>query len=371
MRITLLAVGAALTIAAPALAGPTFILNDIGGVGAGTQARAGFTAAAALWSSVFSNNVTLDLNVGFQALSSGVLGQTGSASTDVSYANVRSALVKNAATADDRSAVASLAPTLSFITNTLSGGVTNALTHVLENNQASRDTQYLSVNTANQKALGLMPARSAAVDAVITFSSAFKWTFDASQGVAKSTYDFVGIAAHEIGHALGFVSGVDTADAYAQASVSGLDSTAWGTPLDLFRYDTAGGRDWTVGGTPCLSVDGGENCGAGFATGYSKGDHYQASHWKHGYHLGIMDPAIALGQLLSIGPNDLQAFDAIGWNLAAPRANTSRVTWGPVHETPNPESPSNIVTTAVPEPGAITLFGLGIIASAIARRRAK
>ncbi len=207
MRNTLLATAAALTISAPAFAGPTFILNDVGGVGVGTQARAGFTAAAALWSSVFSNKVTIDLNVGFQALGKGVLGQTGSTSNDVSYTNVRSALTRDATSVDDRSAVASLAPTLSFMSNTLSGGVTNATTHILENNQANRDTQYLSANTADQKALGLISAQSATVDASITFSSALKWTFDASQGVAKGTYDFVGIAAHEIGHALGFVSG--------------------------------------------------------------------------------------------------------------------------------------------------------------------
>lgn len=371
MRTKLLAVGGILTLATPALASPTFILNDVGGVGAGTQARAGFAAAAALWSSVFSNNVTIELNVGFQALSKGVLGQTGSTSTNVSYGNLRSALAKDATSSDDRSAVASLAPTLSFLSNTPQGGVTNALTHVLENNQANRDTQYLAVNTADQKALGLVAAQSTAVDASITFSSTFKWTFDASQGVAKGTYDFVGIAAHEIGHALGFVSGVDTADAYAHAGASGLDATAWGSPLDLFRYDMAGARDWTLGGTPCLSVDGGEDCGARFATGYYKGDRYQASHWKHGLHLGIMDPGAAPGTLLGIGPNDLQAFDVIGWNLAPPGTNSNRITWGTVHETPNPETPPNIVATAVPEPGVIALLGLGMACVILGRRWVK
>ncbi len=173
----------------------------------GHSGARGIHAAAALWSSVFSNKVMIDLNVGFQALGKSVLGQTGSTSNDVSYTNVRSALTRDATSVDDRSAVASLAPTLSFMSNTPSGGVTNATTHILENNQANRDTQYLYVNTADQKALGLISAQSATTDASITFSSAFKWTFDASQGVAKGTYDFVGIAAHEIGHALGFVSG--------------------------------------------------------------------------------------------------------------------------------------------------------------------
>jgi hypothetical protein len=53
-----------------------------------------------------------------------------------------------------------------------------------------------------EKALGLVTA-SAAQDASITFSSAFSFDFDRSDGLAGSSSDFV-VSCHEIGHSLGF-----------------------------------------------------------------------------------------------------------------------------------------------------------------------
>ena len=44
--------------------GLTIILNNTGGVEAGTQARAGFEAAAAIWSSILRDPVTIRLDVG-------------------------------------------------------------------------------------------------------------------------------------------------------------------------------------------------------------------------------------------------------------------------------------------------------------------
>lgn len=367
MRTTLITVGAALALSVPALAGPTFVLSDVGGAGAGTQVQTAFATAAGLWSSVFSNNVTVRLEVGFQNLGSGILGETNSNSRDVAYSTFRAALTRGATSADDRSAVASLAPTLSFMSNTPNGGTASATTHVLENNQANRDTQFLSVDTAEQKALGLISATDTRIDATIILNSNTYWTFDATQGVAKG-FDFVGVALHEIGHALGFESGVDVADGYAAGHSSGIQQLVWGTPLDLFRYDPAGVRDWTAGGTPCLSVDGGKDCGAHFSTGESTGDHYQASHWKNERHpLGIMNPSTSPRQKLSIGPNDLQALDVIGWNLAPPGVNTDRITWGSAPQTPNSGTAYNSVAT--PEPDAIALLGLGIGGVTFARRR--
>ena len=359
MRHILLA--ATLLAATPAIAGPTFILHDIGGVGAGTAARAGFEAAAGLWSAAFADNVTVRLDVGFQALGSGILGQTGSSSSDLSYASVRAALGRDAKSAADAFSFASLGSTLAFYDNTATTGLTTAATRTFDAG-GSRDNAYLSVNSAEQKALGLRSSSSAAADASITFSSAFKWTFDPSAGVAKGTYDFVGIAAHEIGHALGFVSGVDTEDYYAHGGFSGLDAIAWATPLDLFRYKS-GARDLTVGGTPCLSVDGGATCGAGFATGYYTGDHRQASHWKDNKGLGIMDPTAAAGERLRISTNDLTAFDVLGWNLAQPSAaSTPTVTWS---ATPHaaPDGAWTIAPEPAPvgEPATLALLGLGAL----------
>lgn len=359
MRIFYVAAAAA-AFCTPAYANPTFILDDIGGVALGSQARAGFAAAAALWSSAFSNNVTIRLDVGFQKLGPGVLGQTSSSSSDIAYSAVRTALQKRSATATERGSAASLAPTLAFESNTVNG-VTTAATHVWDAKSAY-DNQYLSVNTADQRALGLLSNADTTIDASIVFSSAYKWSFTGK--ALPGTFDFIGIAAHEIGHALGFVSGVDTADQYAKFGYGGLDQSAWGTPLDLFRYQN-GKRDWTVGGTPCLSVNGGATCGAAFATGYYTGDRQQASHWLNGKHLGVFNPTASAGATLQISGNDLAALDAIGWNLAATPNPATNIHWGANLGTGATGGFSNIV---VAEPASFALLGLGVAGLARARR---
>lgn len=369
MRVALLVTSGMLLFASSAYASPTFILGDLGGVGLGTQARAGFEAAAAMWSSEFTNNVTIRLNVGFEKLGSGILGVTGSASSKVSYDAVRNAMGQGATSADDQSAYASLAPTLSFQSNSVPGQTASTAMHVLENNQANGDTQALWVTNANQKALGLRADTATSVDASIIFNSAYHYTFDASNGFVRGSFDFVGLAEHEIAHALGFVSGVDTADVYMEIGLAGLQTHAWGSPLDLFRYQN-GVRDWTVGGDPCLSVDSGQTCGGRFSTGEYNGDHRQASHWRSGLHLGILNPSLSTGPSPKISANDLQALDVIGWNLSGQAsAANGKVSWasrpnGPPAGTWSKENE----TVNVAEPGVAGLFALAATA-ALRRRR--
>ena len=46
------------------------------------------------------------------------------------------------------------------------------------------------------------------------------------------------------------------------------------------------------------------------------GDGAQASHWKDGLGIGIMDPTFGPGELGLLTFADLRAFDVIGWDLA-------------------------------------------------------
>jgi hypothetical protein len=363
-----------------ALAGPTFILNDTGGVGAGTAARAGFQAAAALWASQFTNNVTVRLDVGFRTLGSGILGSTSSSKSDVAYSAVRSSLVTRASTPFEAAAAATLAPTLSFLSNEAGNCATNvgrvAATPTSRTLDAdnTRDNAYLSVTTANQKALGLR-ADTGQRDGAISFNSAYNWDFNRADGVTTGMFDFVGAAAHEIGHALGFTLGVDLADGFM--GIAGLDQLAWGTPLDLFRYSGTQ-RDWTVGGAPCLSADGGLTCLGALSTGRTYGDRQQASHWKSGA-AALLRPTSAAGVLMPFSTVDIAALDLIGWR---PGLSSGGIAWtsglgatGAVGWTTNlsfdgsEDTDTDPVPTPAPSPAALLAIGGFALLARRARRR--
>jgi hypothetical protein len=342
-----------------ASATPTFTFNHAAGMDA--SALAGFTQAGAIWSSLLTDNVNLSIDIGFSNLGAGILAQAGSASQNYTYSNVRSALVGDATSANDTTATShlqsgsSLALLINRTGNSASGSNAVVFSPYLDNNGGANNTT-IEMTTANAKALGL-GVSGTQPDANITFSSTFTWDFNRSDGINATSYDFVGIAVHEIGHALGFISGVDVLDLYS-SSTNGYyydDVFTFVNPLDLFRYSTqsasigSGVIDWTADTrTKYFSIDGGTSqfLNGQFSTGYFNGDGRQASHWKDNLNLGILDPTAATGELLNITQLDLAAMDVIGWDMVQPPSSDP-----------------------VPEPSTLLLSGIGLAALGFYRRK--
>ncbi len=347
-----LAVAAALGAASPAHA----LVINMSSTG-NADADAGFQRAANFWQNIFIDPITVNVTADFRQLSPNVLGSAGSQSISTTYSAMRAALAADATSADDATMVAGLASgsTYSKLINgtTDSGGAAHLQTGI----------STLIMTTANAKALGLVAGDAAGQDAEITFSSAIDFDFDQSDGIGAGLWDFVGIAIHELGHAMGFISGVDVLDYNSGGPLAGWFSDADFSPdattLDFTRCSqasrTAGAvMDWTIGrAAKDFAIDG--NCTAlvsdAWSTGQTHGDGRQASHWKDtnpsgfGVGIGIMDPTgVWDGHMNVVTACDVQAFDVIGWSL---RVN------------------------AVPEPTSLLLVGSAFLGMGAVRRRAR
>ena len=278
LKTALLALPLLVAAAAPAAA-LTFNFTQVAGDTLTGAQSAAFGAAAAAWSAVLRDPITVNVSIGFRDLGTAgnggyVLGATGLTFTALRYTAFSTLYSADRTSAADMQANANLPATV--------------------------PAGQVQLTTAELKALG---GASTGSDGTIEFTSNANVAFASTRAdLNGGTYDLIGIAEHEIGHLLGFDSSVDN-----QAVTK--------TVLDLFRYGSAGTPSFNQGSAAYFSLDSGVTDLATFSVGGA--GQYQASHWLQGTG-ALMDPAVAAGHQQDITALDITVLDVLGYDLAVP-----------------------------------------------------
>jgi hypothetical protein len=205
-----------------------------------------------------------------------------------------------------------------------------------------KDIDNVSLTRANAKAMGLVADSSNDhLDGFVTISNlqnqSVGWDYNYlhNDKIANNNLDFLSVVVHELGHSLGFVSGVDNpgwlnlVEQNQNGNKIDRNEVDYVTPLDLFRYTSEsaaygkelgeGIPDLSFGKNPYFSITRGITGMADFSTGTATnlgGDGKQASHWKsQNGAIGIMDALLSPGQRRNLSELDLAVMDVIGWNL--------------------------------------------------------
>lgn len=260
---------------------PTFTANFNSNFGANAAAaQASWLSAASVFTSSFSDNVTINITVDAVAGTS-VFGQSSTALLSTSYANLRAKMVTDSKSATDATA--------------LGAGGSLAATDPT----GGAGTWW--VTRAQAKAIGLI-ASDASNDGTTTFGTGNLFTF--SGAITAGTYDFKGIAEHEISEVLGRL-GISGGTIGSFANSYSL--------IDAFSYTGANSRGLGNGAGNFFSIDNGTTLIKGFNNASANG--LDSRDWVSGSN-DAFNQFSSSGVVNPISAIDLQLMDALGYDVA-------------------------------------------------------
>jgi hypothetical protein len=261
-------------------------------------------AVAQFFGAAFSDNVTINLSVGFGEVAGQAVSALGESITQLntySYAALRSALIGDSKSADDSSSAATLP-----VTTPSSGAA-------------------YWVPRAEAKALGLLGASSSSDGSIGFSSNAGIFDYDRTDGITAGHYDFFAVVAHELTEVMG--RQLMTGETFG-GHTNSLE------PMDLFHYSSAGARSFVGTQAGYFSADGGTTNLDNFNInpGGDFGD-WAASAGN--------DAFLAFGKsgvINAVSDADLRVMDVLGWD---------RVT---AATPPSPPAPASPAPPAPPPP---------------------
>ena len=230
---------------------------------------------------LFTNNVTVNIDLGYgevdrQSLEAGALGENEANFGSVSYQPAISALEATG----------------------LSAGQVAAFSTLPASSPLSNGTLWLT--TAQEKALGLLPSSSTAIDGWVGINNTVSFSYSAEATPASGQYYFIGVLEHEITEVMGRQS-------FLGEHIGATNSYGL---MDLFRFSAPEIRQLTTHGPAYFST----NNGATNLDNWNTNPTGDLGDWAASAGADSFLAFSPSGQINSISSTDITLMNAIGWN---------------------------------------------------------